>query len=61
MVLRRIRSSLDQRYAVSAPPLTALKSTHAVYSVLAVVSIPLYCAPPLLYLLCYEMGRWLKG
>lgn len=29
--------------------------------VLAVVSIPLYCAPPLLYLLCYEIGRSLKG
>lgn len=30
-------------------------------AVLAVVSIPLYCVPPLLYLLCYEIGKWLKG
>ncbi|QRY53843.1 hypothetical protein [Mycolicibacterium septicum] len=30
-------------------------------AVLAVASIPLYCAPPLLYLLCYEIGRWLKA
>ncbi|WP_135452773.1 hypothetical protein [Mycobacterium sp. DL99] len=30
-------------------------------AVLAVASIPLYCAPALLYLLCYEIGRWLKG
>lgn len=30
-------------------------------AVLTVVSIPLYCAPAVLYVLCYEIGRWLKG
>ncbi|WP_396908611.1 hypothetical protein [Mycolicibacterium sp.] len=30
-------------------------------AVLTVVSIPLYCAPAVLYLLSYEIGRWLKG
>lgn len=37
------------------------RSQYVPAAALAVVSIPLYSAPPLLYLLSYEIGRWLKG
>lgn len=30
-------------------------------AVLAAVTVPMYCAPVVLYLVCYQIGRWLKG
>ena len=30
-------------------------------AVLAAVTIPMYCAPVVLYLVCYQIGCWLKG